>query len=112
MISNKLSAGVGTTYQYFKHFKFTDNQYGALFFTRMNLSNQIFGYAEYSFINQLDYQDSNNRVTINRLPIGIGISQPINSISSLNIIAAYDLLHKSNKKYYNSPWVINLNFSL
>ncbi len=112
MVSSRFSVGVGATYQYFKFNNFTDNQYGGLLFARMNLFKQIFGYAEYSFINQIDYRDGVNRITIDRLPIGLGFSQRVGPRSSFNVIAAYDMLHDANGQYYNSPWVISFFVAL
>jgi len=112
MVSNRFSVGVGATYQYFKINNFTDNQYGGLLFARMNLFKQIFGYAEYSFINQIDYRDGVTRITIDRLPIGVGFSQRMGSRSSFNVIAAYDMLYDANGQYYDSPWVISFFVAL
>ena len=112
MVSSRFSVGVGVTYQYYKYFNFQDNQYGGLLFTRMNLVKQIFAYGEYSFINQTDYRDGVSRITIDRLPIGLGISQSLGGRSSLNLIAAYDLLYESNGGYYTSPWVFSVFFSI
>ncbi len=112
MVSSRFSVGVGATYQYFKFNNFTDNQYGGLAFARMNFFKQVFGYAEYSFINQIDYRDGVNRITIDRLPIGLGFSQRMGSRSSFNVIAAYDMLYDANGQYYNSPWVISFFVAL
>ncbi len=112
MVSSRFSVGVGATYQYFKFNNFTDNQYGGLAFARLNLFKQVFGYAEYSFVNQVDYRDGVNRITIDRLPIGLGFSQRMGPRSSFNVIAAYDMLHDANGRYYNSPWVISFFVAL
>ncbi len=78
----------------------------------MNLIKQIFVYGEYSFLNQTNYYDANDRVTITRLPLGLGITQRIGTRSSFNMIAAYDMLHDSNFLYHPSPWVISFYFSI
>jgi hypothetical protein len=117
MISNRVSAGIGATYQFYKYqngiYDYTDNRWGMQFFTRVNLIKQVFAYAEYSFINYSYFGDTDDRRTANRLPLGLGISQPIGPRSALNIVAAYDVLYDSQQQsIYGSPWVISIFFSL
>ena len=115
MVSSRLSVGVGATYQFYKYkdiyYDYTDQRYGGSLFARMNLFKQIFGYAEYSFLNYSVNGDTNNRRTAYRLPIGLGYSQSIGPRSSFNIIAAYDMIYQLNGAY-SSPWVISFYFAL
>lgn len=115
MLSNRVSLGVGATYEYYRYkdaiFDYTDNRYGGMLFGRVNLAGQIFGYGEYSFINYSYGGDNNDRRTVARLPVGLGLSQPIGPRSAFNIIAAYDLLYDQNSPYA-SPWVFSVYFSL
>jgi len=119
MVSNRVSVGIGATYRYYKYKNgngypdFTDNQWGMQFFGRVNLIKQIFAYAEYSFLNYSYYGDTNDRRVANRLPLGLGISQPIGPRSAINLVAAYDVLYDStNQSAYASPWVFAVYFSL
>jgi hypothetical protein len=117
MVSNRVSVGIGATYQYYKYqnglYDYTDNRWGMQFFGRVNLIKQIFAYAEYSFLNYSYYGDSNDRRVANRLPLGLGISQPIGPRSALNLVAAYDVLYDSqDQSAYASPWVFTIYFSL
>jgi len=114
MVSNRFSVGVGATYQFYKFtaINFQDNRYGGSLFARMNLFKQVFAYGEYSFLNQTNYYDFNDRVTIARLPLGLGASQHVGPRSSLNFVVAYDMLYDINYLYHPSPWVITANFSL
>lgn len=115
MVSNRLSVGVGATYQYYKYkdnfFDYQDNRYGGSLFARMNLVKQFFAYGEYSFLNYSVNGDTNNRRTAYRLPMGLGFSQSIGPRSSFNMIAAYDLLYEINGPY-GSPWVFSFYFAL
>ncbi|MEN8249398.1 MAG: hypothetical protein ABFS32_10740 [Bacteroidota bacterium] len=115
MFTNRVSAGVGATYEYYWTkgivYDYSDNRWGGLVFGRVNLVRQIFAYGEYSFLNYSYLGDKNDRRTVARLPVGLGLSQPIGPRSALNIIAAYDLIYNENSPYA-SPWVFNVYFSL
>lgn len=115
MLNNRVSVGVGATYEYFKYesafLTYNDNRYGGMLFGRVNLAGQIFAYGEYSFFNFAYSGDNNDRRTVTRLPIGLGLSQPIGPRSSFNIIAAYDMIYDEQGPYA-SPWVFNMFFSL
>jgi len=114
MLTSKLSAGVGINYEYYWNNSYTprleDNRYGGLIFTRLNLFRNIFAYADYQFINLKYNYFTEERRTIDRLPVGLGLSQPIGQRSSINFIAAYDLLW--DETAYASPWVFSVFFSL
>ncbi len=114
MITSRLSGGVGVTYQYVKSGDFDDNWYGGQLFLRMNVFKQIFLYSSYEFIN---YSPSfgafeNDRRTVARLPLGAGLSQPIGRRSSINFLAAYDVLYDEQLGAYNSPWIFSVFFSI
>jgi hypothetical protein len=116
MINNRVSVGIGATYQYFKidqppFYVYSDNRWGGNVFGRINLFRQIFAYGEYSFLNYAFAGDQNDRRVAERLPIGLGLSQPIGPRSSLNMVAAYDLLYLENGAY-TSPWVFAVFFSI
>ncbi|RLD23884.1 MAG: hypothetical protein DRI71_04175 [Bacteroidetes bacterium] len=113
MISNRLSGGVGITYQYYKSGDFSDNRYGGQLFMRMNVIKQIFAYGSYEFINySTGFTLDGPRETVARLPLGIGMSQPLGNRSSINFLAAYDVLWDDQLRVYNSPWVFSVFFSL
>lgn len=115
MVNNRLSFGVGLTYRYYSYKgypqDYTDNQWGARFFGRVNLFGPLFAYVEYSFLNYSYLGDQNDRRVVERLPIGLGLSQPIGGRSSINILGAYDVLYLENGPY-NSPWVFAIFFSI
>lgn len=111
MISSRLSGGVGATYQYYKSGDFDDNRYGGNVFLRMNAIKQIFLYSSYEFYNySTGYDFEGPRRTVTRLPLGIGISQPMGSRSSVNFLAAYDVLYDDTA--YASPWIFSIFFSI
>ena len=115
MINNRLSGGVGVTYQYYKSGDFTDNRWGGQLFMRMNVIKQVFAYASYEFMNYGTYTITGTegpRQTVSRLPLGLGISQPIGNRSSVNFLAAYDVLYDDQLGAYSSPWIFTVYFSI
>lgn len=113
MITQNLSAGVGLQYQYI-HYKFVDvgvNNYGGNIFTRYNF-NQFFAQVEYDLMNmELPIATDNNRVYVDRMLIGGGISQPIGSRARINIVGFYDLFYQDGASFYRSPWVFRVYIS-
>jgi hypothetical protein len=114
MISDRLSGGVGASYEYYKNGNFTDDRWGGQVFLRMNLIKQIFAYGSYQFVNYTTFNTGGveGRTTVGRLPLGLGLSQPIGNRSSINFLAAYDVLYNDQLGAYNSPWVFSVFFSL
>ena len=114
MVSSRVSVGVGVTYEYYKQYELSDNRYGGSLFLRVNIIKQLFFYGSYQFINYAVYSRVSGfdgpRNTVGRLPLGLGISQPMGSRSSINFIIAYDVIH--DPTVYASPWVFSIFFSL
>ena len=115
MVTSRVSVGVGATYQFYKYqdgfYDYSDHRYGGMFFGRVNLIRQIFAYGEYSFLNYSYNGNENDRRTVSRLPLGLGLSQPLGRRGALNMIAAYDVLY-ANSGPYASPWVFSVFFSI
>lgn len=115
MVSSRVSFGIGATYEYYKNKLYVpaieDHRYGGMLFGRVNLVRNVFGYAEYSFMNYTVNLISEERTTVDRLPVGLGLSQPLGRRGALNFIAAYDLLYEDLGPY-GSPWVFSVFFSL
>lgn len=117
MFTSRISGGVGVSYEYFSYdyagITYTDNRWGGNIFLRVNLIKQIFAYGTYSFTNYSYGGDTDDRRTIARLPLGLGLSQPLGRRSALNFIAAYDVLYEDQvNSPYTSPWVFSVFFSL
>jgi len=114
MITQKLSAGLGITYQYYNNsfYKADDHRYGGKVFVMQMLVYHLFLYGEYNFINlnPAPWLDSISRETYTRTMLGGGFSQPLGR-ASFNVIAAYDITHDSNSPY-GSPWVIGAFISI
>lgn len=115
MITNRLSAGVGVTYQYI-NYRFIDwstNTYGGRVFTRYNITPAIFAMGEYESLN-MELHGRNTdlpRVWVDRLLLGGGYFQPFGRRGGVNIGLMYDFLYMQGSSPYRSPWVYRFGFT-
>jgi hypothetical protein len=123
MINNKLSAGAGVIYQYFRIRgnsqvgDYETNIYGGKLFGRYNFSSQLFGYTEYENIN-LDVIFNTpsgyelGRAWVPAYFIGGGYFQPIGNRAGFTVMALYNILHNPARSPYNSPFVLRMGFTI
>ncbi|ADR23039.1 hypothetical protein MATR_31120 [Marivirga tractuosa] len=123
MINDKLSAGVGVIYQYFRIRgnsqvgDYETNIYGGKLFGRYNFSQQLFGYTEYENINlDVIFNTPNGyelgRAWVPALFVGGGYFQPIGNRAGFTVMALYNLLHYPGRSPYNSPFVLRVGFTI
>jgi len=114
MITQKLSVGLGITYQYYKDkfYDVDDHRYGGRVFVMQGLIYNTFLYAEYNFmnLNPAPQLEDYPRETWTRTLIGGGLSQPLGK-ASFNIMVTYDITHDNNSPY-GSPWVMGAFISI
>lgn len=113
MITEKLSAGFGVTYRYYKdkRFDFSTNIYGGRLFARYNIAKQFFVHTEYENLSFERFD--RGREWIPGFFVGGGFSQPIgNGGAAFNITALYNLSYQVGNSPYNSPWVIRAGITL
>ncbi len=117
MITEKLSAGVGITYQYYKDNRFTPDFttsiYGGRLFARYNIFDPFFLYNEYE-ITSFDFTPSmeGGRESISAYYLGAGLHQPIGRNAGFMVIALYDLLYDEFRSSRNSAFSFRLGFSI
>lgn len=121
MINNKASAGVGVIYQYFRARRLFQNSvveiksniYGGKLFGRYNITDFLFGYAEYEHINLNTLNINSNDVERAWVPgmfVGAGYFQSIGRRSGVNLMLLYNLTYDPIKSPYNSPFLLRLGF--
>jgi hypothetical protein len=102
------SVGVQLTYQTYRFP--TQNvrldQYGVAPFTQYRFG-KLFAYGEYQVISVPTF-DKSSRKLYNRLPIGIGFTQPIGSRAAINAVALYDVIYNKATSPFGSPWVLRV----
>lgn len=115
MITDRLSAGVGATYQYinYRHIGWSTNTYGGRLFSRYNITPAIYAMGEYESLNMDLYGRSSDlpRVWVDRLLLGGGYFQPLGRRGGINIGLMYDFLYTQAGSPYQSPWVYRFGFT-
>lgn len=110
MVDNRFSVGMGVTYQYYTYpdVNLDIHQYGVSPFARYNFG-QVFLYGEYMILSTPTFINF-QRTSFDRLPVGIGYSQPIGKRVSINGMGLYDVIWKSSDFAFASPWVFRVFF--
>ena len=115
--TDRFTAGPGITYRYLKFRGFEGSSlYGGRLFTRYRLSRQIFAQVEYESLNT-EYRTGNPDLPISRtwVPgffVGGGYFQPVGRRAAIIISALYNLSYDVTRSPYNSPWNLNVGFTL
>ncbi|MEP2771760.1 MAG: hypothetical protein ABJH05_06405 [Fulvivirga sp.] len=119
-INEKLSAGIGITYIYYK-IKFDNGQefetdiYGGSVFVRRNLNEQFFLQAEYESLNLEFYNVNDGSVTREWVPgllLGGGYFMPLGRHAGFSATALYNVIHDDLKSPYNSPLILRIGFTV
>jgi len=119
MITNKYSAGVGATYQYYNNKYYIDGAshvYGARVFNRYNIFRQIFLHAEYEALNlEVPYSLTNNEISFIREWVpglfgGAGYFVPFGDRGGMNFMALYNFSYDNKRSNYNEPYVLRVGF--
>lgn len=119
-ITERLSAGLGGTYQYLKYnnyfgFDGSFNTYGGRVFARHTILSQFFVHTEYEALSTR-YLNQNlmefKREWVPGFFVGGGLFQGIGNKGGFNITILYNLLHDDERSIYDSPWVVRAGFTL
>lgn len=119
MITERYSAGLGATYQYFndRRFRYSSNVYGGRIFNRYNVFPRIFAHAEYETLNvEVATQIPNtNEIVLTRdwvpgFMVGAGYFSPLGSRGGMNFMLLYNLTHDNRRSPYREPYVIRVGF--
>ena len=113
MITERLSAGVGLTYQYnnFKTIDVSTSNYGFSLFGRYNLTQQLFLYTEYEYLNfefiDVTNIDNSERQGFSSYFGGLGYAIPIGRNAAFVVTGLYNFAWNANDNNtpYDSPWL-------
>lgn len=112
-LNPKLVAGAGPVYRYFRRsdLNFEDNQYGARLFSRYHFVENLFGHAEYEWLNLTDYRilPDSPRTNINSVLVGGGYLQGFGR-SGLFIMVLFNLTETELSPYDNP--IIRAGFNI
>lgn len=116
MITDKLSSGLGMTYQYFNDSRFTGSSnslYGGRIFSRYNVFPNIFLQAEYESLNFEFFNfttETIGRSWVNALLVGGGYFMPFGERGGANFTFLYNLNFDPRRSPYNEPYIIRVGF--
>ncbi|MEO1050845.1 MAG: hypothetical protein AAFX87_09465 [Bacteroidota bacterium] len=121
--TQRLSGGVGVTYQYLsgdfidgfgRRISYNTNIYGGRLFARYSITETIYAHTEYESLN-LEFPNSSfDGLTREWVPayfIGGGFFQPIGRNAGFNILALYNTLHDDLRSPYASPLVLRVGIT-
>lgn len=124
MFTQKFSAGLGLTYQYYKaeyqNFKYSTNLYGGRLFGRYNINDNIFAYGEYESLN-VDVPQSYDPVKqeiiydkqwVPGVFVGGGLMQRMGPNLGFQVMALYNLAYDTYRSPYPSPFILRVGFTL
>ncbi|MFD2200344.1 hypothetical protein [Shivajiella indica] len=116
MITNKLSGGVGATFQYFNDNRYVggeSNLYGGRVFGRYNVFPNFFAHMEYEMLNFDLYNlasETFRREWVPGLFVGAGYFAPFGNRGGANFTFLYNLMFDNLRSPYNEPYVIRIGF--
>jgi hypothetical protein len=117
-ITEKISAGIGATYQYYRYkdptYQLETNVYGGRVFGRYFFTDYLFAHAEYEYLNleAFDFYPR-RRVDVESLLVGGGYFQRIDgSHSGIYVMLLYNLTESAYTPYNNPIVRIGVNLGL
>jgi hypothetical protein len=117
-ITEKISAGIGATYQYYRYkdptYQLETNVYGGRVFGRYFFTDYLFAHAEYEYLNLEAYDFyPTRRVDVESLLVGGGYFQRIGSSNSgVFVMLLYNLTESAYTPYSNPILRIGVNLGL
>ncbi|HRY32989.1 MAG TPA: hypothetical protein P5531_08475 [Bacteroidales bacterium] len=110
--TEKLVAGLGITYQYYKDKRFSPafstSIYGGRLFSRYFIMENIFAHAEYEllnydalFVDPYSLYSFKDRITANNVYVGVGYRQPIGGNAAIDLLILYNLNESAQSLYQN-----------
>jgi hypothetical protein len=112
-ITDKISAGIGATYQYYhykdKFYDFETNVYGGRVFGRYLFTDYLFGHAEYEYLNLEAFDFNRRRVDVGSLLVGGGYIQRIGDHAAIVAMLLYNFTESAYTPYTNPIFRIGVN---
>jgi hypothetical protein len=118
MLTNTLSGGIGSTFQYFNDSRFPEGDntiYGGRVFLRKNIFQSFFLHSEYEGLNLDLYNPVFDRFQRDWVPglfLGGGYFTPFGKRGGVNFTLLYNFLYDPLRSPYNQPYVIRMGFFL
>lgn len=104
-INDKISAGVGITYQYYhykdRYYDFQTNVYGGRIFGRYFFTDYLFAHAEYEYLNLEAFDFRRHRVDVGSLMAGGGYYQRFSQRAGIMAMLLYNFTESVYTPYTN-----------
>lgn len=103
--TDKISAGIGATYQYYSYrylsYNFETNVYGGRVFGRYYFTDYLFGHAEYEYLNLEAFDFYRRRVDVGSLMAGAGYIQRFSDRAGIMAMVLYNFTESTYTPYQN-----------
>ncbi len=103
--TDKISAGVGITYQYYhykdRYINFETNVYGGRVFGRYNFTESFFAHLEYEYLNLETFDFPGKRIDVGSLLGGVGYMQHFGRNSGIMAMVLYNFTESAYTPYSN-----------
>ncbi len=103
--TEKISAGIGATYQYYhykdRYYDFETDVYGGRVFARYNFTDYLFGHAEYEHLNLETFDFKRRRVDVVSVMAGAGYIQRISDRAGIVAMVLYNFTESVYTPYQN-----------
>jgi hypothetical protein len=103
--TDKISAGVGITYQYYHYrngsYDFETNVYGGRVFGRYHFTDYLFAHVEYEYLNLEAFDYNRRRVDVGSLLAGGGYIQRFSARSGVTAMILYNFTESAYTPYQN-----------
>ncbi len=103
--TEKISAGIGVTYQYYrfkdKYYDFETNVYGGRVFGRYHFTQNFFGHAEYEYLNLEAFDFFRRRVDVVSIFGGVGYIQRLSDNAGIMAMILYNFNESRYSPYIN-----------
>ncbi|MDF2438076.1 MAG: hypothetical protein K0Q95_2452 [Bacteroidota bacterium] len=114
--TDKISAGIGATYQYYhyndKIYNLETNVYGGRLFGRYLFTDYLFGHAEYEYLNLEAFDFQRRRVDVESVLVGGGYIQRISDRIGIVAMILFNLTETAYTPYTNPIIRVGVNFGI
>lgn len=115
-ITEKISAGIGATYQYYhykdRYYDFATNVYGGRVFGRYLFTDFLFGHIEYEYLNLEAFDFQRRRVDVGSLMAGAGYIQRVGDHVAVIAMILYNFTESVYTPYQNPIIRVGVNIGI
>lgn len=115
-LTEKLSAGTGITYMYYRlrspGFDFSTSIYGGRLFARHIIYENLFVHAEHEVLNLEIFEQGIRRINVTNILIGAGYRQHLGGRTYINLLALWNVNESIHSPYRNPIIRMGIGFGI